>query len=324
MRRMLSATVLALCRPRALQGLAVAVAVVGACLVILAGTRGTLAYFSDHGTSSANAFRAGYWADISATIDLKPETIDLKSAGQPVTCYIELPSGQRVQDIEVGSIQLENTVPAQPRPTKIGDYDGDAVPDLMVKFDRVAVNTLLEGRSGDVTLKVTGTLAGGGNFEGTDSMRVTHSPNAPTGLQVTDGETGDSLNLAWQVPTEPDIVAAAPAAYTFKVHRATKPGGPHGAVAATNSTSYADGGLTADTRYYYVVTALDASGLESEPSAEVSGVPTTKAVPATATPTPTDTPAPASASPSTPTSTPTPAEAVAPSEAPTATPSSTP
>jgi cellulose 1,4-beta-cellobiosidase len=57
------------------------------------------------------------------------------------------------------------------------------------------------------------------------------------------------------------------------VKRSTTNGGPYSNVAANNSsTSYTNTGLTNGTTYYYVVTALNASG-ESPVSLQVSGTP---------------------------------------------------
>jgi len=80
---------------------------------------------------------------VKATIDIDPDTLNLKSKGRWITAYIELNEGYDVNDINTSSILLENTVPAEDRPTKIGDYDNDAIPDLMVKFDRSDVEDML-------------------------------------------------------------------------------------------------------------------------------------------------------------------------------------
>jgi len=56
------------------------------------------------------------------------------------------------------------------KPTKVGDHDNDGVPDLMVKFNRAAVqNTLTVGE--EVKVTITGEVAGIA-FEGSDTIRV--------------------------------------------------------------------------------------------------------------------------------------------------------
>lgn len=108
---------------------------------------------------------------INATINLDPNTLNLKSKGKWITCRIELPEGYDVNDIDVSTIMLNGVVPAQSRPIGIGDTDGDGVAELMVKFSRSAVQALLT--PGDETeLTVSGELTDGTIFEGTDTIRV--------------------------------------------------------------------------------------------------------------------------------------------------------
>jgi len=120
---------------------------------------------------------------LEAEIDVNPDTLNLKSNGEWITCYIELSDGFDVNDIDVGSIKLtvdgeEFSIDPE-APTEIGDYDSDGVPDLMVKFDRSGVidkvgtidfeNT--DGKFYDLPTTITGT-ADGIPFEGTDTIRV--------------------------------------------------------------------------------------------------------------------------------------------------------
>ncbi|MHC4750240.1 MAG: choice-of-anchor Q domain-containing protein [Planctomycetota bacterium] len=108
---------------------------------------------------------------IRAGIDIDPDTLNLDSKGKWITCYIELPEGFDAGDIDVSTIMLNGEVPAEPHPTAVGDYDGDGVADLMVKFDRSATETLLE--VGDaVQISVSGQLIDGTVFEGSDTIRV--------------------------------------------------------------------------------------------------------------------------------------------------------
>lgn len=108
------------------------------------------------------------WGSVLATVDIDPDTLNLKSKGSFITAYIELPAGFDVGDINPGSIQL-NGVGAEASPTAIGDYDGDGVPDLMVKFDREQVQESLP--TGDIEITITGQV-NGIDFEGTDTIRV--------------------------------------------------------------------------------------------------------------------------------------------------------
>ncbi len=106
-----------------------------------------------------------------AMVDINPDTLDLKSTGKWITCYIELGEDHDVGAIDVSTVMLNGQVSAESHPTAIGDYDEDGVADLMVKFDRSAVQEILE--VGDtVEIMVTGQLTDGTLFEGTDTIRV--------------------------------------------------------------------------------------------------------------------------------------------------------
>lgn len=114
---------------------------------------------------------------IEATVDIDPDTLNLKSKGKFITCYIELPEGYYVEDIDIDSVALTkvNDDLLDPPlyivgPSEIGDYDDDGILDLMVKFDRQELIPLLE--VGDAELAVSGELIDGPMFEGADTIRV--------------------------------------------------------------------------------------------------------------------------------------------------------
>ncbi len=107
---------------------------------------------------------------INATIDFDPNTLNQGSNGTWVVVYIEFPAGYNPADVDISTVRLEGTIPAERRPTAVGDYDKDSVPDLMVKFKRSDVINMLP--NGDhVTVHVSG-LIGAFNFEGVDIIRV--------------------------------------------------------------------------------------------------------------------------------------------------------
>lgn len=108
---------------------------------------------------------------IEGTLEINSNTLNLKSKGNYMTAYIELPAGYSAADINIGSIRLNGTVPAQASPTAIGDHDGDGIADLMVKFDRAAVQAAV-GTGAAVGMTVTGSLAGGTAFTAGDAIKV--------------------------------------------------------------------------------------------------------------------------------------------------------
>jgi len=136
-------------------------------------------------TSFYMIFSAGtvlYLRIMEATVDLHPQALNLGSKGKWITAYIELPEGYDVENIDVSLIMLNESIAAESRPAAIGDFDNDALPDLMVKFDRaqvishildyVSLEELVKGRCMSVTLAMTGRLVDGTPFEGTNAVGI--------------------------------------------------------------------------------------------------------------------------------------------------------
>ena len=102
------------------------------------------------------------WSRLAATVDIDPAVLNLESREQWVTVYIELPEGYNVGDINASTVLLNGTIPMDlDAPATMGDYDGDGVADLMVRFNRTTVSNLILAQgivSGNVTLTATGQL----------------------------------------------------------------------------------------------------------------------------------------------------------------------
>ncbi len=91
----------------------------------------------------------------------------------------------------------------------------------------------------------------------------TSIPAVPTGLA---GSAGNGLvSLIW---------SPSNGATSYHLKRATASGGPYTQIAEPTSANYSDTSVTNGTKYYYVVSALDAAG-ESANSGEASATPAT-------------------------------------------------
>jgi WD40 repeat protein len=132
----------------------------------------------DPGELSPNIF------DFACDIDIDPNTLNLGSGGRWVTCYIELPHQCDPHDIDISTIKLNDSVHAETTPASIGNYDADSILDLMVKFNRSAVGSILiPGDS--VQIMVRGRIQGR-MFFGFDTIRVigTQNPRVIAGGSV--------------------------------------------------------------------------------------------------------------------------------------------
>jgi len=116
--------------------------------------------------------------EITACVKISPNVLNLQSRGMWITAFIELPEGYNVQDINISTILLNNTIPAMLKPTNITGYDNDGTSDLMIKFERHAVinlilqNSRFTGKLENVTLTITGYLNDGTGFQGHCTIRV--------------------------------------------------------------------------------------------------------------------------------------------------------
>jgi fibronectin type 3 domain-containing protein len=76
--------------------------------------------------------------------------------------------------------------------------------------------------------------------------------------------TAHSVTLSWSPSTTAGVTG-------YYVYRSTVSGGAYSRItgAATTADRYTDGNVAAGATYYYVVTALSSSGVESAHSAQV-------------------------------------------------------
>jgi fibronectin type 3 domain-containing protein len=115
------------------------------------------------------------------------------------------------------------------------------------------------------TLAFVGTNTNGGdNTIFLDNVSIGQAPPPPTPLAATSGN-------AQTVVSWPAVTGAA----SYNVYRSTTSGSGYARVGTVTATTYTDTGLTNGTVYYYVATAVVASGAESIYSNQVTVLPGT-------------------------------------------------
>jgi len=118
-------------------------------------------------------------AGISATVDINPDTLNLKSKGKWITAYIELPKPFDVRNIDIDTVVLgteKGVIRAESdisygfvKNPEIRDRDGNGLPELMVKFDRQALADIVS--TGEQLVKISGRI-GETPFLGEHTIRV--------------------------------------------------------------------------------------------------------------------------------------------------------
>lgn len=108
---------------------------------------------------------------LDAEVEVNPQTINLNSKGQWITAYLEFPDGQDPAQVDVATVRFNDSLACEQSPSAVADYDGDGLMELMLKFDRNAVHSLLQpGKA--VTVRVSGSFIDGDSFTSLDSVKV--------------------------------------------------------------------------------------------------------------------------------------------------------
>jgi hypothetical protein len=121
---------------------------------------------------------------VTVSIDIDPDTLNLRSKGKWITAYIQLPEGYNPEDIDASTILLNGSIQPVLDPKYsfvtnsseyLVDHNNDGILERMLKFDRATLASFIYQRVGmqsDVPLTLTGKLADGTPFEGTDTVFV--------------------------------------------------------------------------------------------------------------------------------------------------------
>lgn len=209
----------------------------------------------------------------------------------PATAYYYRVTAVNLAGESIGSAEVgASTNAVAPTPTVIGFLPasgasgttvtisginlGSFTPAPLVKFGSTTATSTLS--NGQTILAVVPAGLGAGNFaitvangDGSGSISVgtfavTAAPGAPAGVAAA-ATSGSQINLSWTAVT---------GATGYNVYRSTSAGvqavaGNKLTATPLSASPFSDTGLAASTRYYYKVTALNASG-ESTASAEVT------------------------------------------------------
>ncbi len=142
---------------------------------------------------------------IQIAFDFTPKALNLTSRGRWVMGLLEPGSPYVASDIDIASIRLHGVAVDPEAKLSLGDHDRNGVPDLTVRFDRMAVGrTVTDGE--DASVAVTGTMAGRA-FLGTDAIRVRRAVG-PTQVDI----SHESSVTAAPLPLAVRVASAIPAA----------------------------------------------------------------------------------------------------------------
>jgi len=150
-------------------------------MVCLNGTKGLLdsavQSITVFGAEALNIAQMGPLPSVVASrIDAVPTTLNLLRPGSWIQVYVEAPEGFDLSRVNISSVMLDQTIPAdQSVATILGDYDGDLLQDLLIKFNRSMVSNFIISSgvtTGNVAISMTYRLYDGTKFKGTGIVRV--------------------------------------------------------------------------------------------------------------------------------------------------------
>ncbi|NIP27218.1 MAG: hypothetical protein GWN61_14975 [candidate division Zixibacteria bacterium] len=113
-----------------------------------------------------------YAKPIQAEVSIIPNTINPESKGSWITCYIRLPQGSNVADIDPDTVFLEDQI--QPEQFSVDEHKQV----VTVRFRREDVQAILD--IGEIELTITGRLTDLNHFEGTVVIKVINKASGKT------------------------------------------------------------------------------------------------------------------------------------------------
>jgi len=134
-----------------------------------------------------------------AYLHFDPEVLNLTANGHMIKMVIELPAGYDPHLLDVASVTLNDSVPALPSPIEFTDENLNGIEEIVVRFDRDAVDNLLpDGAAVQVT--VQGEITDIQWFRGTTTVRTLR----PRVIGPNGGEyvvAGQTMPITWNAVT---------------------------------------------------------------------------------------------------------------------------
>ena len=106
---------------------------------------------------------------LDATLDAKPENLNLRSNIKRINCIVTLPQGYDVASIVLTSLRLNGDIK-----TVWSQIDPDAQ-QLIAKFERSEIQKLIAPDDSLLSLQLSGKLNDGTSFSGTDTVGISHA-----------------------------------------------------------------------------------------------------------------------------------------------------
>lgn len=213
--------------------------------------------------STTIAFKPGPPSTI--TLSASPSSIPASTASTTnITAYVEDEAGNAVKDGLY--VTIRTTLGTFSNGTQTSDPVATSGGKATVTLNTAAV-------AGTATVDAFIGLITASSSSGTINVTftLTSAPASPSGLKAVAGDS--KVTLSWTANTETDLAG-------YNVYRSSFSGRDYtkvntGGLVSKATTSYIDTGLKNGTTYYYVITAVNSSSLESSYSSQVSATPYT-------------------------------------------------
>jgi hypothetical protein len=144
-------------------------------------------------TTNATFTNIVFQSGVAMDVAISPNSLNLKSGGNKVTVFLEPPAPYTPADIDFASLRINGVAGPVPGSALVGDHDSDGIPELQVKFPRIAVQ---ESAGDNGLVSITGSV-GGSCFEGSALFKKTKVTQPSAGATLAPGSIA---TIAWDTP----------------------------------------------------------------------------------------------------------------------------